>query len=153
MELLRASRPPVTVAEVRVWTLDSFAQLRHLRESLHEAIVGGPEQAGEAVEELLEKVAVVATELATNALRHALPPTVVRLLRSADQYVLDVADHEVAAAPVPDPGRPFGDGGLGLLFATRLSLDTGWYATPTTKHVWATFPAPGAPTWDLPRRD
>ena len=141
MDLLRASHPPVAVAEVRVWRLDSFDQLRHLRASLHEVITGGAGPAADDLEELLEKVAVVATELATNALRHGLPPTVVRLLRAATVYVLDVADHELDTTPGIDHGRPFGDGGLGLLFASRLSLDTGWYTTPTTKHVWATFPA------------
>jgi serine/threonine-protein kinase RsbW len=110
--------------------------------SLHEAITGGPEPVIADLAELLEKVAVVATELATNALRHGLPPTVVRLLRTPDQYVLDVADDQVDAPPEMDITRPFGEGGLGLLFANRLSQETGWYATPTTKHVWATFPAP-----------
>jgi serine/threonine-protein kinase RsbW len=141
MDLLRASRPPVAVTELRAWTLDSFDQLRLLRASLHEAITGDVRPAGADVEDLLERVAVVATELATNALRHARPPTVVRLLAAAGLFVLDVADHHVDTPPGIDRGRAFGDGGLGLLFASRLSLDTGWYTTATTKHVWATFPA------------
>ena len=139
MDLLPASRPPAPDVELRVWTLDDFAQLAQLRAALHGALAEG---AGDAavVGELIEKVAVVATELATNALRHGLPPTTVRLSRADDRFLLDVADHDLAAVPELDEERPFGQGGLGLLFAHRFSLETGWYTTAATKHVWATFP-------------
>ena len=36
--------------------------------------------------------------------------------------------------------RPVNAGGRGLLLAQSFSLTVGWYATATTKHVWATFP-------------
>ena len=33
-----------------------------------------------------------------------------------------------------------GAGGRGLMLARSFSLQVGWYATETTKHIWATFP-------------
>jgi anti-sigma regulatory factor (Ser/Thr protein kinase) len=85
-------------------------------------------------------MAVVATELATNALRHGLPPTEVRLLRDHDRLIIDVADHDMAAAPVLDEDRPLGAGGLGLQLAREFAVDVGWYLSDLTKHVWAGFP-------------
>jgi two-component sensor histidine kinase len=90
--------------------------------------------------DLFDRMAVVATELATNALRHGLPPTVVRLLRDEDRLILDVADHDLGAAPKVEPDRPLGDGGLGMQLAQTFAIDLGWYATDATKHVWASFP-------------
>ncbi|WP_239117704.1 hypothetical protein [Paractinoplanes ferrugineus] len=40
----------------------------------------------------VEWMPLVMTELATNALRHGLPPTVVRLLREGDRLIIDVAE-------------------------------------------------------------
>jgi two-component sensor histidine kinase len=84
---------------------------------------------------------LVASELATNALRHGTPPTAVRLLRRRDTYLLDVADKDVDAQPYVAAGRPPGHGGFGLQIARRIAVDVGWYTAGATKHVWATFPA------------
>jgi two-component sensor histidine kinase len=84
---------------------------------------------------------VVANELATNALRHGLPPTVVRLLRAGDHLILDVADHDLNAAPEVVDDRPLGEGGLGLQLTQTFAVDIGWYTANRTKHVWASFPA------------
>ncbi len=66
----------------------------------------------------------------------------VRLLRTPEQFVLDVADHDLTNFPEHADIRPLHAGGRGLLLAQSFSLDVGWYATEHTKHVWATFPIP-----------
>nr|WP_296063528.1 ATP-binding protein [uncultured Actinoplanes sp.] len=131
MSSLRISVPPAAAAELRRWTLDDFQELRELRAALRLAL-------GDQ-DDLCDRIAVVATELATNALRHGLPPTVVRLMRQGDRLIVDVADHDLAASPEP-ADRPLGEGGLGLRLAQTFAADVGWYIADETKHVWASFP-------------
>ncbi|WP_433389443.1 ATP-binding protein [Micromonospora sp. KLBMP9576] len=142
MGQLSSSPPPPQATELRRWTLSEAADLRALRASLHEELTGdvlGPDEALEAVPELM---ALIATELATNALRHGIPPTLVRLLATEDHLVLDVADHDLGSLPeLADPrGDSDSDGGRGMELARALSLDVGWYATGSTKNIWASFP-------------
>ncbi|MEU4221115.1 ATP-binding protein [Actinoplanes sp. NPDC026623] len=140
--VLRTSRPPTPNAAVAHWVLDSFTELRSLRSSLHKALTGEPLPEGNFLDEVPEKVAIVATELATNALAHARPPTVVELRRTDDEFILDVADEEPGASPEFAVDRPGGAGGLGLQLARDLALDIGWYVDGDAKHVWARFPVP-----------
>jgi hypothetical protein len=130
---------------VREWTLDTSAELKGLRDSLHEALTGRPD-ADAALDDVPEKMVVVATELATNALKYGLPPTVVRLYRTDDHFILDVADHDTTVLPEYAECRPPGAGGLGLQIARRLALDIGWFVAEPTKHVWATFPRTATPS-------
>jgi serine/threonine-protein kinase RsbW len=127
--------PPTAATELRRWSLDNVGALRDLRAGLRQAVAGtslddedGP-----------DRITVVATELATNALRHGRPPTCVRLLREPGAFILDVADHDPAGEPLFDQDRPIGLGGLGLRLATTFATDVGWYRTARTKHIWATF--------------
>ncbi|MEV6350968.1 ATP-binding protein [Actinoplanes sp. NPDC051851] len=91
-------------------------------------------------QDLTERITIVATELAGNALRHGRPPTVVLLRRTEGHLVVEVLDSDVDATPAVDSQRPSGDGGLGLLLTERLAHDVGWYATGTGgKGVWAAF--------------
>jgi len=85
-------------------------------------------------------LALVTTELATNALKYGVEPGVVRLHRLPAGWLVDVADGRADQAPRPQapvPGRP---GGNGLLIVSMLSVRWGWYvdsnSTPR-KHVWA----------------
>lgn len=137
-----SSQSPPGMTELHKWVLDSPVQLRSLRASLHEAITGQPLPVGAELDEVPEKVVLVASELATNALRHGLPPTIVRLGRHDLVFVLDVADHSPEVVPHYADDRPPGDGGLGLHLAKRFALDLGWYIEDDTKHVWAEFPVP-----------
>jgi anti-sigma regulatory factor (Ser/Thr protein kinase) len=137
MPSLPASVPHPAAVELRRWRLESFRELRRLRADLRDVMAGGDAR---APGDLAERMAVVATELATNALRHGLPPTEVRLLRDHDRLIIDVADHDMAAAPVLDEDRPLGAGGLGLQLAREFAVDVGWYLSDLTKHVWAGFP-------------
>jgi anti-sigma regulatory factor (Ser/Thr protein kinase) len=127
---------------VAQWVLDSFTELRALRASLHHALTGESLPDGGVLDEIPEKVAVVATELATNAIAHARPPTVVQLRRTEEAFILDVADEDPDAFPEFAENRPRGAGGLGLQLARDLALEIGWYVDGKLKHVWAQFPIP-----------
>jgi len=141
---LDTSRPPTPHEEVQRWVLDSYTELRALRTSLQKALTGQPLPDGGTLDEIPEKMAVVATELATNALTHAHPPTVVRLLRTEKSFILDVADEEPDVPPEVAADRVPGTGGLGLQLAQKLALEVGWYVDGEVKHVWADFPIPPA---------
>ncbi|MBL7257326.1 ATP-binding protein [Paractinoplanes lichenicola] len=137
MSVLRPLAPHAEAAELRRWKLDSFGELRSLRAALRETI----EHHTDETDDLFDKMAVVATELATNALRHGLPPTEVVLLEHDDRLILDVADHDLGTLPEVAQDRPLGAGGLGLQLTKTFAIDVGWYRTDLTKHVWASFPS------------
>jgi hypothetical protein len=84
-----------------------------------------------------EKLAIVATELAANAIAHAKPPTTVQLFRTETTFILDVADNDPWVIPQFDEERHPRAARLGLHMARRVSIDMGWYADGGTKHVWA----------------
>jgi hypothetical protein len=137
---LRTSPPPPKAQELHAWVLNTTAELRMLRANLYEALTGNPLVAGESLDDIPERVVLVATELATNGIRHGRPPTVIRLLCTDDEFVLDVADDDLENLPELVDARPADGGGRGLLIARSFSLDVGWYATGSTKHIWASFP-------------
>jgi anti-sigma regulatory factor (Ser/Thr protein kinase) len=130
--------------EVRRWTLDSFGQLGALRASLHEALTGEPLPDGGDLDDIPEKMALIASELATNALAHGAPPTVVELRRTEKAFILDVADEAPDAEPEFAEGRAPGAGGMGLRLAREFAFDLGWYVEGNVKHVWAEVDIPGA---------
>ena len=136
---LRTSTPPDRFVLVQEWVVDTSRELSDLRAGIVRAVAteGAPPRELDAT---AHTMVLVASELATNALRHGIPPTIVRLLRAEDTYLLDVADHDLGTTPYIAGARPPGEGGFGLQIARRLALEVGWYATETTKHVWATFP-------------
>ena len=138
MTSLRVSAPFPEAAELHCWRLDEFGELRGLRAGLREAIAEVP--AAEQ-DDLTDRISVVATELATNALRHGLPPTEVRLLQQDDRLIIDVTDHDLEAEPRLAEDRPLGAGGLGLQLTRTFAIDVGWYTTSDAKHVWASFPS------------
>ena len=73
MSLAPSTRPPEPKVKIQEWVLDSPEELRDLRDSLYEALTGQQRGAGR-LDDIPENVALVATELATNALRHGRPP-------------------------------------------------------------------------------
>lgn len=137
---LRASTPPDGYVVVGTWVLEDTTQISGLRAEIQRAVALGADP-----QPVLGRVArdmvLVASELATNALRHGIPPTIVRLLREDGTFLLDVADHDLGSTPYVAGERPAGHGGFGLQIARRLALDVGWYSSERTKHVWALFPA------------
>lgn len=145
---LKSSRPPEEFRPVEEWVLDTAGELTTLRASLYRALTGNTLPPGGGLGRVPEKIVLVASELATNALRHGVPPTIVRLLTNGPEFLLDVADHDTSAEPHVPGVRAPGDGGFGLYLAQTLSLDVGWFTDEMTKHVWARFSTTGedAPT-------
>jgi serine/threonine-protein kinase RsbW len=152
---LRSSPPPVTTV-VGQWVLADYPELRLLRASLRQAVdtewPGSSDDDDDDDDDVADRMAIVATELATNALRHARSPAVVRLSRAKNAFVVDVADDKPLAVPDSDPAKPPGTGGRGLEITRRLASDTGWYVTGGHKHVWARFSVPHrGRRWHAPR--
>ena len=158
---LPLARPPARRFLVEQWLVTTPAQLSATRAGLAARVappagraVGPAGGADAAARRLLggeahdarglartpDHVALVASELATNALRHGLGPAVVRLFRDVRDWVLEVSDHDPASAPVYAGRRAPGDGGLGLHVARHLATEVGWYVDDGTKTVWASFP-------------
>ncbi len=134
------SRPPERYRPVEQWTLDSVEQLSTLRSELATLLRTGASAPDEGLGMTPEKIVLVASELATNALEHGHPPTIVCLLRDESTWLLEVADHDRGTVPVYAGERVPGAGGLGLHLARTLSLHVGWYSTDETKNIWVTFP-------------
>ncbi|MEL7975295.1 ATP-binding protein [Isoptericola sp. F-RaC21] len=87
-----------------------------------------------------QRMVLVASELVANALEHALPPVVARLLCDGDVAVVDVVDRSPDAPPVVPHDREPGEGGHGLRLAKTIADEVGWYRTDRgEKHVWARF--------------
>jgi hypothetical protein len=98
-------------------------------------------------------IAIVVSELLTNALRYARPgpggpagsrsrrPIRLGLLQFASGLLCAVADPSTAA-PVPRPAAAFGETGRGLHIVGALSDCWGYTASGTGKVVWAMFAAP-----------
>ena len=87
-----------------------------------------------------QRMVLVASELVANALEHARPPVVARLLCDGDVAVVDVADRSPEAPPVVPHDREPGEGGHGLRLAKTIADEVGWYCTDGgEKHVWAQF--------------
>lgn len=138
------TRPPADFDQVARWVLDSAGELAGLRGELTLALTGRPAGPTRSLGTVPEKMVLVASELATNALRHGLPPTTVTLLRNGGEFLLDVADRAPETTPVLASGREAGEGGHGLRLTELLAADVGWYTTDATKHVWAVFGADGS---------
>ncbi|MEV7971818.1 ATP-binding protein [Cellulomonas sp. NPDC089187] len=138
---LRAARPPQRFRPVREWVLQDVEHLSRVRHELLAEITARGAAPQDGLDAVPERMILVASELATNALVHGLPPTRVQLLSDGNEYLLDVADHDVDSTPALAGTRAPGAGGFGLQIARRLSQDVGWYVDGTAKHVWARFPA------------
>ncbi|WP_374537240.1 ATP-binding protein [Micromonospora aurantiaca (nom. illeg.)] len=139
MGQLRTSPPPPQASELEQWVLDSPEDLRGLRASLRDALNRHGLVQGADLDEVPHLVVLVATELASNALRHGRPPTIITLLATDDRFLLDVADHDVSSVPELTDIHPMDSGGRGLFLAQSVSLDVGWYGTEKTKNIWASF--------------
>ncbi len=144
MGFLSAARPPGEKVEVTQWALRSFAEVRLMRAALRRTLQEQPMPAGGVLGTLVERMAIVATELSANAMAHARPPTTVRLFRTERTFILDVADNEPWIIPQITDERSLRLRGLGLHMARQLSLDIGWYVEDGTKHVWAQVAIPTA---------
>lgn len=116
-------------------------ELQHLRTALRRRLADHPPASQEEFDDVAERMTIVATELASNALRHADCPALVTLSRTKRALVLDVADDQPLSPP-RIAGERAGEGGRGLRIVQDLADDTGWYVAHGRKHVWAQLPAP-----------
>ncbi len=139
---LAAALPPERFRPVRRWVLEGVTDLALVRRELLAELTAADGSPLGRLPGVPERMVLVASELATNALTHGLPPTFLSLSSDGQDYLLDVADHDLSTEPRVASERPAGAGGFGLQIARRLSQAVGWYATETTKHVWAVFAAP-----------
>jgi anti-sigma regulatory factor (Ser/Thr protein kinase) len=139
MGRLRTSQLPAQAVELHQWLLGDADELRPLRADLQKVLAGQ-----RLAEDETGPIVLVATELASNALRHGQPPAVVRLLRADGQFLLEVADRDLASVPKLAEAHPSVGGGRGLHIARSLALEVCWYATEHFKHIWASFPNPAA---------
>ena len=132
--------PPEEFERLARWVLDGPGQLAGLRAGLTARLRQAGAQYSGGLTGVADQMVLVASELATNALVHGLPPTAVDLLATDGEFLIDVIDHSPDDAPELSEGRPAGEGGLGLQIATRMALDVGWFTDGPGKHVWARFP-------------
>ena len=89
---------------------------------------------------LADVVAVVVTELATNALLHARPPFEVTLNRTDSRLVLGVRDGSPAPPLLSDTSDLMRTSGYGMAVVTHMSVE--WGVSPGAaggKTVWAAF--------------
>jgi two-component sensor histidine kinase len=94
------------------------------------------------MDHLVEDIRLVASELATNAVRHS---------GFAFTVGLDVRDHDVrlwvwdssSSPPVRAAGDPMSTGGRGLALVEILSSQWGVAVVEGSKTVWATFDSDG----------
>ncbi|MCA5892262.1 ATP-binding protein [Isoptericola sp. NEAU-Y5] len=131
------------------WTVRSVDELADVRAGLDSRLpchcpaaqVGPSDDVGGLTGR--QRMVLVASELVANALEHARPPVVARLLCDGRVAVLDVVDRSPEAPPVVPHDREPGQGGHGLRIARRVADQVGWYRTDHgEKHVWAQFAAP-----------
>ncbi len=85
----------------------------------------------------VERLLLTFEELASNALRHGLPPARVAITMTSTGWLLDVSDAAAERPPTPAVGRDPANGGLGLRLVARLCADHGWLVQDGRKHVWA----------------
>jgi len=144
--------PPGRLDVVGSWTLRTVDELSDVRADLETRLpcdcpaarVGASPSAAGGLSGT-QRMVLVASELVANALEHARPPVVARLLCDGDVAVLDVVDRSPEAPPVVPEGREPGEGGHGLRLAETVADRVGWYSTGAEKHVWAQFAAPALP--------
>ncbi|MFC8598544.1 ATP-binding protein [Isoptericola sp. NPDC057191] len=140
--------PPGRLDVVGSWTLRTVDQLSDVRAELESQLpcdcpaarIGPSEDAGGLSG--TQRMVLVASELVANALEHARPPVVARLLCDGSVAVLDVVDRSPDEPPVVPVDRQLGEGGHGLRLAKTVADRVGWYRAGAEKHVWAQFSVP-----------
>lgn len=124
------------------WVLKGTPDLPVVREELRREMGDRGEASGHsfALADPVERVLLVSTELAGNAIRHAAPPVTLQLLRSARGWMVKVTDARPGSPPRQPEKVAGGQGKRGLLIVDALSTGTGWCPDGGLKHVWAFVP-------------
>jgi hypothetical protein len=123
------------------WTVARAGQLAGVRREIRGLV--GPRRPGPVgtipggLAAASERLALLVTELAGNALRHASPPVRVVLHQGIDGWLLVVTDRRPGALLVPREPDPERGGGQGLHLVGALAERVGWYPGRGRKTVWA----------------
>ena len=88
---------------------------------------------------VLERLALVVSELGGNALRHGQAPVMVSLARLHGGWLLNVADGDTDSEPTVQDGADH-DRLHGLQVVAIVSSQIGWYVDGGAKNVWAIVP-------------
>ena len=104
---------------------------------------GGTVRGWHPDEHLVSTVALVVSELVTNALLHGEPPVRVRLRSAGGALAVEVFGPGTRPAG-PRRGEPDEESGRGLLLVEVLTARWGSRATAAGKVVWAELRLPGA---------
>jgi hypothetical protein len=149
--LTEAPPPAVARGPLTVWEVGEATDLSAVRTALcqraveHEVIVD-PGVRRPLLASAAERVGLVFSELATNALRHGRHPVTVTLARSRDSWLVTVSDAQPDTGPLVVERARNRAGGHGLRLVLQLSRAAGWYRDLRLKHVWAEVPdAPPQP--------
>lgn len=98
--------------------------------------------------DVTDAVALVTSELVTNAVVHARTPFTVTVAWNGRVALVRVLD---GSADLPQPGSGDGSGngvgGRGLLVVDHMSVRWGWNTVPDGKNVWAVV---GVDAWNSP---
>ncbi len=96
--------------------------------------------------QLTDDAQLLASELVTNAVRHATGPIDVRAYVRDGFLRLEVGDSCVDRAPEKRQADPDDEGGRGMELVDKLSARWGWRACGDAKVVWLDLPMPTATT-------
>lgn len=134
--LTQAGCPTSAVRAVSISIAADQELVAEVRHSVRSALVTW------GVGDIADDLVVVASELASNALKHAGGEATVRLWLDEGQALLEVEDGS-ARRPVPRRVSTEAEEGRGLLLVESLAFDWGWRPQERGgKTVWASFTLP-----------
>ena len=119
--------------------LESLGDLSRVRRSVRQYLLGSLGTAGDlppAVEDAVDEALLVVDELASNALRHGLPPAGLHLADLGVCWLAAVTDAAPDRRPTPAQDRPEGQGGYGLYVGAALTPADGVNYDRACKTVW-----------------
>ena len=90
--------------------------------------------------QLTDDAQLLASELVTNAVRHASGPIDVRAYVRDGFLRLEVGDSAVDCEPEPRDAAPEDEGGRGMELVDKLSARWGWRACGHVKVIWLDLP-------------
>jgi len=96
--------------------------------------------------QLTDDAQLLASELVTNAVRHASGPIDVRAYVRDGFLRLEVGDSAVHLTPIPRCADPDDEGGRGMELVDKMSARWGFRARGHVKVVWLDLPMPAAST-------
>jgi anti-sigma regulatory factor (Ser/Thr protein kinase) len=124
------------------WQITTPRQLSSLRIDLRARLrSAGCDDAVDDDDPVSERILLAVEELASNGLRHGADLVQVRVMATAEGWLIDVSDGATEQGPQPAVGRDPALGGMGLYLIAELTAGRGWDVTAGRKHVWASLPA------------